>query len=126
MAASTAIFVGGAINTPSPSSTLVSLFSPSHSSIVASSKLQDLPIPPPKLVDLWRIEGEDLDLHFHRAISPLSEWNPFDLVLEVPFVVFFFVLPLFSPTSICCFWWDLGVKDLSTSCVLSIALVASV
>ena len=62
-----------------------------------SSKLQDLPIPPPKLVDLWRIEGEDLDLHFHRTVSPLSELNPFDLVLEVPFVVFFFVLPLFSP-----------------------------
>ena len=65
--------------------------------LLQSSKQQDLPIPPPKLVDLWRIGGEDLDLHFHRDVSPLSEWNPFDLVLEVPFVVFFFVLPLFSP-----------------------------
>ena len=39
----------------------------------------------------------DLDLHLHQSISPLSEGNPFDLVLEVPFVEFFFVLPLFSP-----------------------------
>ena len=65
----------------------------------------------------------DLDLHFHQSISALSEGNPFDLDLGVPFVEFFFVLPLFSPpTSISCFWWDLGVKDLSTSCVLAIAL----
>ena len=28
----------------------------------------DLPIPPSKLVDLWRIEGEGLDLHLHRAV----------------------------------------------------------
>ena len=49
-----------------------------------------------------------------------------DLDLGVPFVEFFFVLPLFSPISISCFWWDLGVKDLSTSCVLSIAFGASV
>ena len=47
----------------------------SLSSIVASSKLLDLPIPPPKLVDLWRIEGEDLDLSFH----PISFGFPLDL-----------------------------------------------
>ena len=88
--------------------------------LLQSSKQQDLPIPPPKLVDLWRIEGGDLDPHFHRAVSPLSEGNPFDLVLEVPFVVFFVVLPLSSPISISCLWWDLRVKDLST-CALAIA-----
>ena len=36
-------------------------------------------------------------------------------------MVLFFVLSLFSPISISCFWWDLRVKDLSTSCVLAIA-----
>ena len=28
----------------------------------------DLPILPPKLVDLWRIEGEALDLQFNQAV----------------------------------------------------------
>ena len=28
----------------------------------------DLPIPPPNLVDLWRIEGEGPDLQLHQAI----------------------------------------------------------
>ena len=69
----------------------------SLSFIVASSFLQYLPIPPPKLFELSSIEGEDLDLHFHQSISPLSEGNPLDLDLGVPFVEFFFVLPLFSP-----------------------------
>jgi len=93
-------FSGRGINTPPPSSSQLELLSTIYilsPPLLQSSKHQDLPIPPPKLVDLWRIEGEDLDLHLHRAVSPLSEWNPFDLVLEVPFVVFFFVLPLLSP-----------------------------
>ena len=48
---------------------------------------QDLPIPPPKFVDLWRIEGEGPDLHLHRAVFhfPLSLLR--DLVSRVSFVV---------------------------------------
>ena len=68
-------------------------------------------------------ERRDLDLHFHQSISPLSEGKSLDLDLEVPFVEFFFVLPLFSPISISCFWRDLVVKDFSTSSVLAFAFV---
>ena len=34
--------------------------------ILESSIHQDLPIPPPKFIDLWRIGGEGPDLHLHR------------------------------------------------------------
>ena len=64
----------------------------------------------------------DLDLQFHQSIPPLSEGNLVDLDLGVLFVEFFFVLPLFSPISISCFWWDLRVKDLRI-CALAIAFV---
>ena len=33
-----------------------------------AQELQDLPIPPPKLVDIRRIEGEGPDLHLHQAV----------------------------------------------------------
>ena len=69
-----------------------------------SSNHIDLPIPPPKLVDLWRIEGEGLDLLFHQTISPLSEGNIFDLDLGVA-LCFSFVLPPKSLHSISCFGW---------------------
>ena len=35
--------------------------------IVASSKLKDLPPYPLKLLDLQGIKGGDLDLHFHQS-----------------------------------------------------------
>ena len=66
-------------------------------------------------------ERGDQDLHFHQSIPPLSEGNLVDLdlgVLGVSPPLFFLSSP---PISISCFWWDLGVKDLSTSCVLAIA-----
>ena len=68
----------------------------------------------------------DLDLQFKQSISPLSEGNLVDLdlgVLDNSPLCSSYLLP---PISICCFWWDLGVKDFITCCVLSIALVASV
>src|SRR5664279_2385876 len=88
---------------PSPSSTCVSMFSSLSPTIVDLGKLAYFPIPPPKLVDSWRIEGEDLDLHFHKSISPLSEENLVDLVLGVLlwFSSLFFLS--YSPISICCF-----------------------
>ena len=57
----------------------------------------------------------DLDLYFHQSIPPLSEGNLVDLDLGV--LVWFSSLFFLSspPISISCFWWDLGVKDLTTS-----------
>jgi len=45
-------------------------------------KLLDLLLQPPKSVDLWRIEGEDLDLHSHRSdlIFPLIHLRDLCLV----------------------------------------------
>ena len=64
----------------------------------------------------------DLDQHLHQSISPLSEGNLVDLdlgFLGVSPSLFFLSSP---PISISCLWWDLRVNDLSTSCVLAIAL----
>ena len=68
-------------------------------------------------------ERGDLDPHFHQSLSPLSEGNPLDLDLGVLGVLL--VLPLIFLHSFCC-CGDLIVKGLTTSCVLAIALVASV
>ena len=67
----------------------------------------------------------DLDLHFHQSISPLSEGNLVDLDLGVLGASPLCSSSLLPPISISYFWWDLRVRDLS-SCVLAIALVASV
>ena len=68
----------------------------------------------------------DLDLHFHQSISPLSEGNIWDLDLEVLLWISSFVLPLLFLHKLLLLWWNLGEKDLSTSCVLAIAFGASV
>ena len=59
--------LGRAINTPSlPQEQLALLLSLSPQ-LQESSNHQDLPIPPPKFVDTWRIEGEGPDLLLHRS-----------------------------------------------------------
>ena len=58
--------LGGGINTPHSlkNSQLSDFLSPT---ILESSNHQDLPILPPKFIDLWRIGGEGPDLHPHRG-----------------------------------------------------------
>ena len=46
-----------------------------------------LPIPPPKCVDLWRIEGEGPDLHLHRADFHFPLIHLRDLISRVSFVL---------------------------------------
>ena len=70
-------------------------------------------------------ERGNLDPHFHLSLSPLCEGNPLDLDLGV-LGVLILVLPLSFLHSFCCFWWDLGEKDLGTPCALAIAFGASV
>ena len=45
----------------------------------------DLPIPPPKLVDTWRIEGEAPDLHLHQAVLHFPLIHLRDPLLGFPF-----------------------------------------
>ena len=39
-----------------------------RSPLLQAQESLDLPIPPPKLVDLWRIEGEGPDLLLHQSV----------------------------------------------------------
>ena len=98
------LILGRGIYTPPPTSRQGPRLEQEHHHCCKSSNHKDLPIPPPKLVDLWRIEGEGLDLLFHQTISPLSEENIFDLDLGVA-LCFSCVLPLKSLYSISCFGW---------------------
>src|SRR6185369_6739659 len=43
-----------------------------------------LPIPPPNLVDLWRIEGEGPDLHLHQSVLHFPLIHLRDLSLGFP------------------------------------------
>ena len=52
-----------------------------------SPKSQDLPIPPPKSVDSWRIEGEGPDLRLHRAVFHFPFIQLKDLISRVSFVL---------------------------------------
>ena len=98
------LILGRGIYTPPPTSRQVPRLEQEHHRCCKSSNHIDLPIPPPKLVDLWRIEGEGIDLLFHQTISSLSEGNIFDLDLGVA-LCFSFVLPPNSLHSISCFGW---------------------
>ena len=51
---------------------------------VSSSSNSDLPIPPPKLVDLRRIEGEALDLQLHQAVLHFPLIHLRDSILGFP------------------------------------------
>ena len=88
---------------------------------MTTSKLKDLPKYPAQALDLLGFGGDPLYLHFHQSISPLSEGNHLHLDLVDSFVEFFLVLPLLSPPKHLLLWWDLRVKDLTTSSVLAIA-----
>ena len=52
--------------------------------LLSSPKARFLPIPPPKLVDSWRIEGEGRDLHLHQADSHVPLIHLRDLSLGLP------------------------------------------
>ena len=52
-----------------------------------SPNSRDLPIPSPKFVDLWRIEGEGPDLHLHRADFHFPLIHLRDLISRVSFVL---------------------------------------
>ena len=77
---------------------------------------------------LLEFEGKekgDLEPHLHQSNPSLSEGNPLDLDLGVPFVEFFFVLTLLFPHKHLLLCWNLRVKDLSTSYVLALHLLHS-
>ena len=52
-----------------------------------SSNRRDLSIPPPKLVDFWRIEGEGPDLHLHQAVFHFPLIHLRDFVSRVSIVL---------------------------------------
>ena len=84
--ASNGSIFGGGIYTPPPTSSQPAS-SPLKTTIFASSNSIDLPIPPLKFVDSWRIEGEGPDLHLHRAVSLSPLFLLRDLVSRVSFVL---------------------------------------
>ena len=56
---------------------------PLKDSIQELTHLLDLPFPPPKFIDLWRIEGEGPDLHLHQAVFYFPLIHVRDLVSRV-------------------------------------------
>ena len=72
------------INTPSLTSGKLARPKIDFTIVASSSSISDLPISPPKLADLRRIEGEALDPHLHQAVLHFPLIHLRDLSLGFP------------------------------------------